>query len=115
MSIIKNNKLIAQFMGGLTSENSRVVTGCQDIWIPIHGGICRWSTIDSGQGKILKYHKSWDWLMPVIDKITSMNEYLEFKDYNCSMFDDGGIFINTRFIENTWQDVVEFIKWLNNK
>lgn len=63
----------------------------------------------------LKFHSSWDWLIPVIDKIYSMNEYIKYKDYMNNIICDGGIDINTKFIQITFSDVVEFIKWYNNK
>lgn len=113
--IIEGNKLIALFMGGKTSDmNNKIVQGHQNIWLPIHG-ICNWTTVDIGNGKTLQYHKSWDWLMPVIDKIRSMNEYSGFVDHTSSIVDEGGVYINTKFIENTWKDVVEFIKWYSNE
>ena len=64
---------------------------------------------------LFEFHSSWDWLIPVIDKIYSMNEYIEYKDYMNNIICDGGIDINTRFIQITFSDVVEFIKWYNNK
>ena len=60
-----------------------------------------------------KFHSSWDWLIPVVEKITSMDIYIKYKDYSCGQFNDGGIYINTKSIENTFSDVVEFIKWYN--
>ena len=59
-------------MGGKTNEMSRLDLDPQDMWLPMFG-ICRWDTIELGKGKILKYHKSWDWLMPVFAKIISLN------------------------------------------
>jgi len=44
-----------------------------------------------------------------------MNEYIEYKDYMNNMISNGGIDINTKFIQITFSDVVEFIKWYNNK
>lgn len=77
---INNNKLIALFMGGKTSDmNNKLVQGYQNIWLPIHG-ICNWTTIEVGHGKILQYHKSWDWLMPVIIKIGTIK--IPFEDFN---------------------------------
>lgn len=110
---IADNKLIAIFMGGKTSDmNNKIVQGHQNIWLPIHG-ICNWTTVDIGNGKTLQYHKSWDWLIPVIDKITSMDAYIKYKNDSSSQFNDGGIYINTKFIDNTYNDVVDFIKWWN--
>ena len=61
----------------------------------------------------LEFHSSWDWLIPVIDKIYSMNEYIKYQDYMNNIICDGGICINTKFIGITFSDVVEFIKWYN--
>jgi len=62
----------------------------------------------------LIFHSSWNWLIPVIDKITSTNDYFDFKDKTTSIVDEGGIFINYRFIENTFEQVIEFIKYYNS-
>jgi hypothetical protein len=110
---VHNNKLIALFMGGKTSDmNNRIVHSYQDIWVPVHG-VCRWDTIDIGRGKILEYHKSWDWLIPVIDKIYSSKDYIRYKD-SLGQFNDG-IVINTRFIDSTYSDVIDYIRWYNDE
>ena len=57
---VQTNLQIALFMGA----NKRNQT---DMFVPIHG-ICNYITIELGNGKILEYHKSWDWLMPVVHK-----------------------------------------------
>ena len=61
---------------------------------------------------LLKYHKSWDWLIPVIDKIHSSNYYV---DYYLSELgqSNNGVHINTKFIEVSFNAVVEYIKWYN--
>jgi len=112
LDIIKNNKSIAIFMGGKTSNTNGVATRKKEIWLPIFG-ICRWDTIDVARGKILKYHKNWDWLIPVIDKITSDETYIQYKNDTSNIFCDAGININTRFIISTYNDVANFIKWYN--
>lgn len=57
----------------------------------------------------LEYHSSWDWLMPVVEKIklltSTQNEYY-------------GRIINALFtvdINNVYKAVVEFIKWYNQQ
>lgn len=99
----KLNRLIAEFMGF-----KMVVTDYHGINI-----------IESPEGKTfdlhgLKYHSSWDWLIPVIDRITSMNEYYKYIDAVSGQFETK-IEINTRFIERTHEDVIDFITWYNKQ
>lgn len=61
---------------------------------------------------LLKYHKSWDWLIPVIDEICSSKYYLDYYLSDLGQFNDG-IHINTKFISTTFESVVEYIKWYN--
>lgn len=92
MNTTENNKLIAEFMG----------------LVIITDGI---SLFDTNYKPLKHYHSSWDWLMPVIDKIYSSDEYFKYKN-TLGQFNDG-IFINTKFITVTHESVVEFIKWYN--
>jgi hypothetical protein len=79
-----NNKLIAEFMGIDQVD------------------------IDTYQetNSNLKYHTSWDWLMPVVKKCRQDNrlEYFDFVYYAIEMCD----------INVTYKAVVEFIKNQNN-
>ena len=59
----------------------------------------------------LKFHSSWDWLIPCINKIYESDWYYKWKDTSGQF--EKEIFINTKFIEVTWEQVVEFIKWYN--
>ena len=104
---MKDNVIIAEFMGlpkekvGLKQE---VIYGLnQDDWY----------TSDN-----LNYHISWDWLMPVVEKIDEISdENILFKiEHNRAFIEDienYHIFIdvisNSR-IEATYKAVVEFIK-----
>jgi hypothetical protein len=97
-------KLIALFMGGNIKDSKY-------IWLPIHG-ICRHDTTESGKGMILNYHKSWDWLIPVVDKIYSSDEYYKCKEDQSGMF-SRGLEINTKYITVTFDDVVDYIEWFN--
>ena len=63
---------------------------------------------------LLKYHSSWDWLIPVIDEIRSSNYYLDYYLSDLGQFNDG-IHINTKFISVTFESVVEYLKWYNSK
>lgn len=76
-------------------------------------------------GKGSKYHSSWDWLMPVVEKINKLNKMVsinlwsemnatECKIYNWEL---GAPYQETECeepIKAVWSCVVEFIKWYNN-
>ena len=93
---MKDNKLIAEFMGlplvpcSIGTENGIVYEGYQHP----KGGMP--FTADG-----LQYKYSWDWLMPVVEKIYQL-------DSNADFFGS----IN---IEATYKEVVEFIKQYNNE
>jgi hypothetical protein len=70
----KNNKLIAEFMGRKGKHNPELYTWkgitvlTDDIWFYVSDA---------------KFHKSWDWLMPVIKKIDSeANTEMDFADFD---------------------------------
>jgi hypothetical protein len=108
---MKDNKLIAEFMG-MTFDHTHE-----------HGNIylakvvkpyieyCKSQRITP---KTCEFHTSWDWLMPVIDKIYSSDEYIKYKRDTSGQF-ESEIHINTKSIQRTWEDVVEFIKWYNKQ
>jgi len=79
----QNNKLIAEFMGDTHKSVLNI-------------------------GKVYKdYSKSWDWLMPVVQKIG--DEYLNTPfDETYSKLTEG--YENIWTIEDTYKAVVEFIK-----
>lgn len=102
-NIEENNKLIAEFMG---YEELRVAVSNH-----IH---------DKEPLKELKYHTSFDWLMPVVEKIEGLGYDTEL----VYRLDDGGhcFYINDSPIfssqmggkkEATYTVVIEFIKWYN--
>ena len=81
--------------------------------------------------KVLKFHSSWDWLMPVIEEIEMYTIYSLVLDYdnreefkgwsaNWSTLNSKdeilGYIENKKFntkIEAAWFALVEFIKWYN--
>ena len=77
---MKENKLIAMFMGDikLVDDNVSFTKNC-----PVNE---------------LQYHTSWDWLIPVVQKIA--------KDFNVVIYDNDGI-------EKVHKRVVEFINEYN--
>ena len=87
---MNNNKLIAEFMGWTpcdSNDNTMYATP-QD-----HSAA--WSTDE------MRFHESWDWLMPVIESIDHLQYEL------VQGIEDA---LATRHIGDTYQAVVEFIK-----
>lgn len=91
MNTTDNNKLIAEFMGLVVSDRDNYTS-------ELH------TNVDAD----LKYHTSWDWLMPVVDKILDIS----FQDEG-----DAEDFYSIRDcmpdINHTYKAVVEFIKQYN--
>jgi hypothetical protein len=110
--IIENNILIALFMGGKWTKdeygggfyNPEEFLNYE--WYKNSSDSLIFRNLNN-----LNYHSSWDWLMPCIDKITDMNEYWKYQETGGQFGRDD--LINAKFIERTWENVVEFIKWYN--
>ena len=103
MDTIEKNKLIAKFMGCVENPNNGV-----------------WNTVCPFEGKghhpeTMKYQGSWDWLMPVVERINVVTKY---DDYNQNRLHiqrvlDDCINENAVGIEEVHKAVVEFIKQYN--
>ena len=102
----ENNKLIAEFMG---YEN--VGTLSNPMYEYGERGGCR-SLED------LCYHESWNWLMPVVQKIESLGYVFTIQGGKAEygeMISETRCFIAEDKISSTYQAVVEFIKTYNNE
>jgi len=94
---MNNNKLIAEFMGLSIKEGVCYYTDADDMF-PM--GI-------EVEEPYLPYHTSWDWLMPVCQKI---DEKLSDNRLNLGYFDEC---LTSNDLEVRFQAVVEFINQLN--
>lgn len=104
--IIEGNKLIAKFMGHSQDDH-------------LYGMVIddKYYTYT-----LMKYHSSWDWLMPVVklcwektiefqyddEEYLHITEDIFHPDYSLSEFMNGNI-------ESIWYRVISFIKWYNGK
>lgn len=129
--IIEGNKLIAEFMEYRFKNQSKYwcIYPLDDNSFLRNLG---WVEFNN-----LKFHSSWDWLMPCIGKISNIPtnypdgiyKYLvnvdlnpitgiKIEDMYKRNFDfEDGVSINiyeSNFIMNVWYGVVEFIKWYNS-
>lgn len=111
--ILENNKLIAEFM--TTYEDDDQDCNFGHIHSPFYGGAgAMWSK--HSKAKLipqLKYHSSWDWLVPVLEKIGNIlnedryicrNTSIWFNDKNSAHLD----------FEEEYLTVICFIKFYNN-
>lgn len=116
--IIANNALIAEFIGAGIYSNDK------DYYYIPNMGLYRKDTIEIGCGKVMRYHKSLDWLYPAIEKIESLDNCKYFvciEKSNCEIYyfdnDMDKITINATFgnskIEAVYNAAVQFINWYN--
>lgn len=100
---MENNKLIAEFMG---MEHCYRPYGDGFMEVKENG-----SCIELED---LQYHKSWDWLMPVINKIKSIDSTYEVEEIGKFDWEHKEISHYQIDIDLTHKSVVEFIKQYNN-
>jgi hypothetical protein len=121
--IIKGNKIIAEFMGGNMIKD---IFNCHES-TKTHNERCLHG-LNISQSK---YHSSWDWLMPVVEKMENIEHdmftvqilflnginvgiHVRTKHGGEELYYTGGRFKNTKVkIEALWLCVVDFIKWYN--
>lgn len=97
MKTIENNNLIAKFMEVSINKNGTYE-------LPQYGTIRPNGNFKTEfEDSQLKYHTSWDWLMPVINKIINTNTLAQRRQ---NVY--GSI---TPDISKSYKAVVEFIKW----
>ena len=112
MNTTENNKLIAEFMGWEIIENQ------SDYWVD-----CNPKNEYAPLQLINEIFKDWNWLMEVVEKIESIENYrfdIESRQSVVSIYDKDKqedilevVFdIKINAVYNAW---VEFIKWYNDK
>lgn len=112
MTTIEGNKLIAEFMGAIIAPlpfgpDYMRMTGDKPF------SSLMWTCSLSE----LEYHSSWDWLMPVVEKIGEMDEVYHYElspnAFSISAekdFENIGAGIN-----KVHKTVVQFIQWYNQQ
>lgn len=101
--IIEGNKLIAGFMDVKTKVNSR-------------GFLCTIPDADLNF-EYIQYHSSWDWIMPVVEKISNWYDN-DSDDYMDSMEEANLLLFRLSIfagIKETYQSVIKFIQWYNKQ
>ena len=118
LEIFNSNKLIAEFMG-FEIKNNKIIYDPSDV--PPDELLIGWCLCN------LKYHCDWNWLMPVVDKISNLPHvsitlmlwgYANIKikehddDYEEIIYN---ITMSSFSIQFLWRSIIEFIKWYNSK
>lgn len=133
VNVIKGNKLIAEFMGGKPKNHP---LGCGNMGYKFPVLIGKGSTLgaDWYSYDALKFDTSWDWLMPVVEKIESIGAtWVQINGRHCDIWNyfdvrevlrNGDSVEETRKfkvrgngktkIEATYSAVLQFITWYNN-
>lgn len=120
--IIEWNMLLARFMGGKDKTEKAIGIPDKHLWLPFHG-ICRFDTIQVGKGPTLQYHRSWDWLMDVVEKIESLGYEAQItSSWSAILLHNSAIYlVNIYSVDGpnkltaTYRAIVEFVKWYNNR
>lgn len=95
-----NNRLIAEFMElDMEVSNKGVIEYYHE-------------EFDSGEWYEAEYlpYDEWNWLMPVVSKITTNENYIDLTQRE-NIMDS----LPYGMVEDTYDAVVEFIKWYNNQ
>jgi hypothetical protein len=106
---MKDNKLIAEFMG---YPHMTDAVDDRTIAYDVGGSVMNINnTHNENDDNVfhpddMKFHTSWDWLMPVIENIDHL-QYEPIKGIEDAL--------STRDIGDTYKAVVEFIKTYNNE
>ncbi len=87
---MESNKLIAEFMGVVFHDDENQYYNADGLHI----------------GNTLQYHTSWNWLMPVVERIEQVHEGVPKQLLHLSLF-------STR--AEVHKAVVEFIEWYNEQ
>jgi hypothetical protein len=106
MITTENNKLIAEFMNEEIgfADTSKPCILIDNVWSPI------------------KYHKSWDWLMPVVQKIDSMEYNVVMSRISVNInpiLEDNKPIVSfvcgdiEQKLSLLHESITEFIKWYN--
>lgn len=105
---MENNKLIADFMGIKPTKGYSSDWHYSDSpFISINSD--SYEEVENTIAEYVKYHTSWDWLMPVVEKI---EDYLSDNVGKVGYFDEC---LSSNNLDVRYQAVIEFIKQTKTK
>lgn len=110
MDTTEKNKIIAEFLGWKIRKMPVYLDGGGDMWMSPHTT----STFCSIYGEEL-FHRSWDWLMPVVEKIEGLSNDKKIIDWSRQSKTIFDFKLTDSKIEAVYNASVEFIKWYNEQ
>jgi len=118
MNTTENNKLIVDFLGIEYSNNNETFCIPSFGFMNVKGDFQTDFTI--GQ---LKFHKDWNWLMEVVEKIESLDYNFNITSGDATVLINHGVIYQTNIyridgtnkIQAVYNTCVEFIKWYNEQ
>jgi hypothetical protein len=114
-----DKELIAEFIGFQIVSENPVIKGivCHGrTWkAPVEKDLPYWGGFRAEQ--LHKFETSWDWLMPVVEKIDQCYSLVGgLTDDYCARYEKvENAITNNYSITEAYQAVVEFIKWYNSQ
>lgn len=116
MTIEEGNKLIAEFMGAKYREHPMKHLGNENEYI-FEVPPCEYFSMNQFSEDRLHYHRYWDWLMPVVEKICEIDNE-DDGSLRRSGYHDLLIIHNTSILchkKEVYNRVIQFIQWYNQK
>jgi hypothetical protein len=110
---MRDNELIAEFMGG-----HKQVVGEAGFRAYERGRVLWWNVFPDCEGPLLylEFDDSWDWLMPVVEKIElDFGGFVIIHNSKCVINPNNIVIIGASKLEAVYKAVVEFIEWHNHQ
>lgn len=114
--ILEGNKLIALFMQETINQSGKHINLNED-----HPMFKKYGSICGMYQHSECYHSSWDWLMPVVEKIEALGFWVNIKKNHVSICWDNKGTTDSKMVHSEWGDqskiqrvftcVVSFIRW----
>ena len=109
---MENNKRIAEFMGIEEAYNPNGNDWVLKKTTPDINGDT--DILECCKNNDLKYHSSWDWLLPVVEKcLEKHNNLIDGRDVIDTSYSSIAQALQVVSLKETYKAVVEFIKWHN--
>lgn len=129
MNTTENNKLIRDFMGDNAIElnvpfvyeigdelmlSGKLCNHAEDAEIEVRGELSADNDFDAWNAtiEVNDYHNSWNRIMPVVEKITSLEEFDDYDAVNHANTALANALISTD-INAAYSEIVDFINWYN--